>query len=390
LAHWTNEEIDFLIKNSEKYSISYLAEKCKRSYGAIYKKCIKLNLKILKENGYRIKFENNWTDNDIVFLKKYYLTRSNFWLSQKINKSVKSIITKIKNLKLTGKRCNEDHLHWEQNEIDYVVEHWQQKTDIELAEYINNNFNIIRKRTPKTIFYLRRKLGIKRPIQSSKSFTKTKTWTMDDEDFLVNNYYNMSHSEIANCLNKTESSIANKARRLNLKLFSSVGVKWDKLSIDYLKENFNQKSINCLARELQISVEKILAKSIELNLAYQVKQLTNPEIFIKNSLENLNINFEFQKKILYENENHTTKSYIVDYIIDNTIIEVQGDYYHCNPKIYKNGAINSIQVNNITRDKSRKERLELLGYNVIYIWEDDIKNNPQNVIEILATLFSNK
>ena len=122
-------------------------------------------------------------------------------------------------------------------------------------------------------------------------------------------------------------------------------MRWDNDELEFLIKNSKKMTINSIAINIQIPVEKILSKAIELNLVYEVKQLTDPEIFIKNQLEKMNIKFEYQKNIYYNK-----CKYRVDYIIDNIIIEIQGDYYHCNPRIYKHGPINSIQANNIAKD----------------------------------------
>jgi hypothetical protein len=59
----------------------------------------------------------------------------------------------------------------------------------------------------------------------------------------------------------------------------------------------------------------------------------------------------------------------------NTIYEFQGDFWHGNPDIYNLDAINNKL--NITfqelYDKTLKKihRLKMMGYNVIYIWEND-------------------
>ena len=38
----------------------------------------------------------------------------------------------------------------------------------------------------------------------------------------------------------------------------------------------------------------------------------------------------------------------------NVLIEVNGDYWHCNPKVYVNGPINEMQKAHIRRDFAKK------------------------------------
>ena len=47
------------------------------------------------------------------------------------------------------------------------------------------------------------------------------------------------------------------------------------------------------------------------------------------------------------------------------------------------------EINNLRYDLIKKEKLEELGYKVIYIWEKDIKENQKKIIEKIATLLSN-
>ena len=71
------------------------------------------------------------------------------------------------------------------------------------------------------------------------------------------------------------------------------------------------------------------------------------------------------------------KTYRVDGFCEktNTIYEFLGDYWHGNPKLYKNNKLN--KTKNITFGKlfnktmRRIEEFISSGYNVIYIWESD-------------------
>lgn len=64
----------------------------------------------------------------------------------------------------------------------------------------------------------------------------------------------------------------------------------------------------------------------------------------------------------------------VDIFIEpNICIEVDGDYWHRQPKI-------------LLRDVEVNHKLNLLGYNVIRIWEKDIKNNAQDCVSRIITM----
>ena len=87
------------------------------------------------------------------------------------------------------------------------------------------------------------------------------------------------------------------------------------------------------------------------------------------------------------------------YIVDEVnyekkiIVEIYGDYWHCNPKFYS--ADDKIKfpgrecvVKEIwKKDKRRVKKLENLGYRVIIIWENDIRYHLKDVKEVLRNVY---
>lgn len=66
-----------------------------------------------------------------------------------------------------------------------------------------------------------------------------------------------------------------------------------------------------------------------------------------------------------------------DFILgDHVLLEVNGDYWHANPKFYK---ADDIMINGKTAaeiweyDKKFKDCLQNSKFKIIYLWEDDIK-----------------
>lgn len=72
----------------------------------------------------------------------------------------------------------------------------------------------------------------------------------------------------------------------------------------------------------------------------------------------------------------------------NTIIEINGSYWHCDRRIYVNGPINDIQKEKIKKDEIKYNFLNNNGYHLIVIWEYDIKNNIDKVKKIIEQLFN--
>lgn len=65
------------------------------------------------------------------------------------------------------------------------------------------------------------------------------------------------------------------------------------------------------------------------------------------------------------------------------VIEVDGDFWHCNPTKYKNGPTNKCQIINLLRDKEKEQWLKDNGYKLLRFWESDINNNILEVKRIL-------
>lgn len=66
----------------------------------------------------------------------------------------------------------------------------------------------------------------------------------------------------------------------------------------------------------------------------------------------------------------------------NLLVEVQGDYWHCNPSLYK-APINEYQKWAIRRDFVKKDYAKKLGYIVLAIWENDLETNKEDAFSML-------
>lgn len=62
----------------------------------------------------------------------------------------------------------------------------------------------------------------------------------------------------------------------------------------------------------------------------------------------------------------------------NLLIEVQGDYWHCNPALYSS-PINEYQQWARRRDFAKRDYAKKLGYSVLPVWENDLKTNIEDV-----------
>lgn len=83
--------------------------------------------------------------------------------------------------------------------------------------------------------------------------------------------------------------------------------------------------------------------------------------------------------------NQNKNFYVYDIVLNNKIIEYNGDIWHANPKKFDENYINPISklsAIEIWNKEQHKEKVaNLHGYKVLRVWETDYKTNPNKVIE---------
>lgn len=93
----------------------------------------------------------------------------------------------------------------------------------------------------------------------------------------------------------------------------------------------------------------------------------------------IGINYKCQKQFVLPNK----KRVVADFYVDGKVIEIQGDYWHWNPSIYHDEPEDIRVIKTLQRDKLKQQFYKERGIPVLYIWEYDIKHNPDYVREIL-------
>lgn len=98
-------------------------------------------------------------------------------------------------------------------------------------------------------------------------------------------------------------------------------------------------------------------------------------------LSTSDVRYNNQELVLYENG----KNYMYDFVFKNKIIEFNGDFWHCNSKIYPPDFIHPIL--HITaaeiqqKDMVKKEIAVSKGYDYMTVWESEYLNTPETVIK---------
>ena len=97
---------------------------------------------------------------------------------------------------------------------------------------------------------------------------------------------------------------------------------------------------------------------------------TKPELKMKEILVSLDIPFKHQFRL-----GHCLFDFRL--LNANILIEVDGDYYHGNPKIFKK--LNKMQKEMKERDKKHNEVAKANNFILLRFWESDIKNNVEKI-----------
>ena len=89
-------------------------------------------------------------------------------------------------------------------------------------------------------------------------------------------------------------------------------------------------------------------------------------------LKRLGIEIEEQFQIGYKFYDFKVKG-------KNILIEFDGDFYHCNPEVFKEGPETKMQALNIKNDLYKEKLAKANGYKLLRIWESDFKKKPKEV-----------
>ena len=78
----------------------------------------------------------------------------------------------------------------------------------------------------------------------------------------------------------------------------------------------------------------------------------------------------------------------IQYTPIDLLIEVDGGYWHSDPRIVDESKLNAIQKRNKMVDELKNKWASIHGIPLIRIWEYDIRHNPQKVIDELKKYVS--
>ena len=131
-------------------------------------------------------------------------------------------------------------------------------------------------------------------------------------------------------------------------------------------------------KKKKLTREEIIKRNIERSKKPHPKYGTSKleKKFAKEFLEKLGIKYEEQFEA--KDIKRFYDFYLPDYQV---IIEIDGDFYHGYGKVHEEK--NPMQKRNARVDEIKNEWAALHGYPLIRIWEHDINENPEKVLDML-------
>lgn len=144
------------------------------------------------------------------------------------------------------------------------------------------------------------------------------------------------------------------------------------------KKILSKKYSECQKKLKEQNPEKYIAnkrKAGLISLKSKIRYKKNKiEKMVENELLKRNMIFEYSIIMDY-------KQYDFGHKDKKILLEVQGDYWHGNPNLYKKENLNDVQIKNINKDIEKNSFAKKHNFYLYYIWEQDILNNNFIVLD---------
>ena len=253
---------------------------------------------------------------------------------------------------------------WTDQDIEYAISNYQTKSAADIAAHLG--------RSRKSVYSYLSNLNVNK---------MSDRWNEEQINYLKKNVRILSYLDIANYLNRTEAACYNKAYELGITMpddyYYCNSIK-DPDIIKYVIDNYETMTDFeiSIAKNINISQVVTIRKNhgISKHGGRSLGYMTMPEKYIDTMLKDMNIVYDFQSKLF---------GLIADFYIPShkLIVEVNGNYWHANPRIYNHNKLDEIQQKGVNRDVRKYQTYNNAGFVTVILWESDIlKLNSLSVI----------
>lgn len=301
---------------------------------------------------------SSWTEEELAWLRTNYASNSIAYCAKKLQRSTNSVQLKASRLGLRSE------FRWNASEVDYLTRNYPTQGTHAVAKALNL--------TPAEV--ARKAVQLK--VQRIDGPTMARVWTPEEDSYLRENAQALTKFELAKKLGVDRTTLIRRARALEIEL--TVGKKtstpWNPDAVEFLRQWYGKLSVHEIGQVVGKKPSSVITKACREGLGTSMTE-TLPERQVAYALDQLGFVYTKQAKIK-SGIKHVV--YKADFLLEsNLVIEVQGDYYHCNPALFPQGPVNPSQVRWVAKDARKRQFYETNGYEVLEIWESDCRDMSQ-------------
>lgn len=256
--HWTEEDNTVLRELAKTLDLSEIAIKMNRSTSAVRLQAERQNIKIMPNKKF---IESVWTEENNKELQMLVSEgKSLLEICSLMNKKDATVLKKARELNLDIKK--EEQREWSEDEIVRLRELSKTKKISELVKELN--------RTSSSIKAMAKKLGIN--VMSDR-----KNWTAEEYKLLekLTMIDKKTPKEIAEILGRTEDAIIIKINRRGLQIQTNDKRFWTKEEETLLSDLWGTESFETIAKKLNRTVSSIKNKAFLLGLGSVIESNYN-------------------------------------------------------------------------------------------------------------------
>lgn len=256
--HWTEEDNAVLRELAKTLDLSEIAIKMNRSTSAVRLQAERQNIKIMPNKKF---IESVWTEENNKELQMLVSEgKSLLEICSLMNKKDATVLKKARELNLDIKK--EEQREWSEDEIVRLRELSKTKKISELVKELN--------RTSSSIKAMAKKLGIN--VMSDR-----KNWTAEEYKLLekLTMIDKKTPKEIAEILGRTEDAIIIKINRRGLQIQTNDKRFWTKEEETLLSDLWGTESFETIAKKLNRTVSSIKNKAFLLGLGSVIESNYN-------------------------------------------------------------------------------------------------------------------
>ena len=145
-----------------------------------------------------------------------------------------------------------------------------------------------------------------------------------------------------------------------------------------MKQPIRKRGTNSTKKKRSASNVKSVRKKFANHQKFGTSKLE--EDFARDFLDKLGIEY------IYQYEAKDIGRFYDFKIINGPIIEIQGGYWHGDPRLYEEKDLNKVQMKTRRVDEYKQKWALMHGIPIYYIWEKDIRENPKKVLDELKKI----